>query len=83
MASRTSLSLLDYLRCSRVQGRPFAAPATPNLLRFRVEKSFSFPNTEVDFAGPLYVKNVFGGEGRLKMLKVYIVVFTCASTCAV
>ena len=69
--------------CSRVQGRPFVAPATPDLPQFRVEKSFPFANTGVDFAGPLYVKNVFGGEGKSKMHKVYIALFTCASTRAV
>lgn len=52
--------------CSRVQGRPFAAPATPDLPQFRVEKSFPFANTGVDFAGPLYVKNVFGGESKMQ-----------------
>ena len=35
----------------------------------------------MDFAGPLYVKNVFRGES--KMSKVYVALYTCASTRAV
>lgn len=35
----------------------------------------------MDFTGPVYVKNVFGGE--TKMRKVYITLNTCASTRAV
>lgn len=73
--------LRNRAECSRVQGRPSAAPATPDLPQFRAEKSFPFANTAVDFAGPLYVKNVFGGES--KMRKVYIALFTCSSTRAV
>ena len=67
--------------CSKIQGRPYSAPAVPDLPGFRVENSYPFANTGVDFAGPLYVKNVFGGES--KMHKVYIVLYTCASTRAV
>lgn len=70
-------------RVLKSQGRSIATPATPDLPHFRVEKSFPFVNTGVDFAGPLDVKNVFKGEGKLKMHKAYIVLFTCASTRAV
>ena len=48
---------------------------------FRVENSYPFANTGVDFAGPLYMKNVFGGES--KMHKVYIVLYTYTSTRAI
>ena len=51
--------------CSKIQGNWCSAPAPPGYLDFRVERSFPFANTGVDFAGPLYEKNVFGGE--LKM----------------
>lgn len=50
---------------SKIQGKPFSPPAAPSLPEFRVEKSFTFANTGVDFAGPLYVKNVFGGESKM------------------
>ena len=77
------VELRKYAVCLRVQGRSFTAPATPDLPHFRVEKSFPFANTGVDFAGLLYVKNVFKGEGKLKMHKAYVVLFTCARTRAV
>jgi len=48
-----------------------------------MEKSVPFANSRVDFAGPLYVKNVFGGEGKPKIHKVYLVLVTCPSTRAV
>ena len=73
--------LRNCVLCSKLQGKPFSPPAAPNLPEFRVEKSFAFANTGVDFAGPLYVKNVFGGES--KMYKSYIALYTCASTRAV
>ncbi|XP_068728837.1 uncharacterized protein [Montipora capricornis] len=44
-------------------------------------QQLSVANTGVDFAGPLNVKNVFGGES--KMHKVYIALYTCSSTRAV
>lgn len=56
-------------------------PAAPNLPAFGVEKSFAFANTGVDFASPLYVKNVFGGES--KIYKVYLALCKCTSTRAV
>ena len=67
--------------CSKIQGRPYSAPAAPDLPGFRAENSYPFANTGVDFASPLYVKNVFGGES--KMHKVYIALYTCTSTRAV
>ena len=62
---------------SKIQGKPYSAPVAPGLPEFRVENSYPFANTGVDFAGPLYL-NVFGGES--KMHKVYIVLYTCPST---
>lgn len=55
--------LRNCVLCSKIQGKPFSSPAVPNLPEFRVEKSSAFANTGVDFAGPLYVKNVFGDKG--------------------
>ena len=48
-----------------IQGKIYSSPGTPNLPEFRVEKNFPFANTGVDFAGPLYVKNVFGKESKM------------------
>ena len=37
--------------CSKIQGRPYSAPAAPGLPGFRVDNSYPFVNTGVDFAG--------------------------------
>ena len=47
---------------------------------FRFTEGYPFAST-VDFAGPLFVKTVFGKE--LQVTKVYICLFTCGSTRAV
>jgi len=44
--------------CSKIQGKPYSAPAPPGLPEFRVERSFPFTNTGVDFADPLYGNNM-------------------------
>ena len=61
--------------CVKFGGKPYRAPPPPPLPEFRVQKSFPFSFTGVDFAGPLYLK----GTGS----KVWIVLFTCCSTRAV
>lgn len=73
--------LRNCTTCAKIQGKvcdPIAPAVLPD---FRLEKSFAFANTGVDFAGPLYVKNMYGGDE--KMHKVYIALFTCASSRAV
>ena len=47
---------------------------------FRFTEGYPFAST-VDFAGPLFVKTVFGKE--LQVTKEYICLFTCGSTRAV
>jgi len=65
--------------CRRFQGRTLKPPETPNLPEFRVNyDSAPFSSTGLDFAGPLYVKN----KG-LASSKVYILLFTCASSRAI
>ena len=58
-------------------GKPYRAPSPPPLPKVRVTQCPPFSVTGVDFTGALHVKN--GGDER----KVYICMFTCASTRAV
>ena len=62
-------------------GRAYSTPPTPPLPSFRVSDDLAFSKVGVDFAGPLYVKNIYQSNGE--MYKCYITLFTCASTRAV
>ena len=63
--------------CRRFGEPPFATLPSFDLPSFRVDDGPPFSNIGVDFAGPLFISNK-GNES-----KVYICLFTCASTRAV
>ena len=60
--------------CNKLLGKPYRAPSPPPLPKVHVTQCPPFSVTGVDFTGALHVKN--GGHER----KVYICLFTCAST---
>ena len=64
--------------CKRVNGKPYPYPTISNLPSFRTRNDVAFSSIGVDYAGPLMVKNIFGGEG--KTYKCWIALYTCAST---
>lgn len=64
--------------CKKVIGRPYPLPETPPLVKYRLEESSPFTVTGVDFSGALHVKPDNGGT-----TKVYICLFTCATTRAI
>ena len=63
--------------CKKLQGRSYAVPHPPPLPEFRLSDEF----VGVDFAGPIYVKDVFAKKGDTN--KVCIALLTCAATRAV
>ena len=65
--------------CKRYQGRTMNSPESPDLPNFRFNDSFSFCNIGLDYAGPLYVRDTVKADAK----KVYILLFTCASSRAV
>ena len=65
--------------CKRYQGRVMNSPETPNLPNFRISDTYSFCNIGLDYAGPLYVRE----SAKAVAVKVYILLFTCASSRAV
>jgi len=61
--------------CKKLEGRPFKEPPTVPLPEYRVNKAPPFSNIGVDFAGPLYVR-----QGKDKMTKCYVCLFSCCVT---
>lgn len=65
--------------CKKLEGLPFKFNLTPALPSERVENCVPFTYTGVDFAGPLLTKDLCGQN----TLKMYICLFTCATTRAI
>jgi len=65
--------------CRKVAGKPFPVPDPPPLPQARVQDGPPFSVTGIDFTGAMYVKN----EGSVGEYKVYVCLFTCASTRAI
>ena len=70
--------LKDCVVCKKAQARPLIGPEPPDLPSYRLSNDYAFSNTVVDFAGPLYVKNIYGDRDLL--FKSYSCLFTCATT---
>ena len=51
--------LTKCITCKRIQGRAFSSPPPLPLPSFRVSDDLAFSKVGVDFAGPLYVKNIY------------------------
>ena len=63
--------------CQRHGGKPYAAPDPPPLPEIRTRDTIPFTITGIDFSGALYVRN----DNR--EIKVYICLFTCATSRAI
>ena len=46
--------------CNRHERSPFQYPAPPDLPSYRLSDKFAFTYSAVDYAGPLYVNNIYG-----------------------
>ena len=70
--------------CRKAEGVPYAATAPPDLPASRVSEEPPFAYVGLDFAGPLYFQNTGNQEKSPESSsKVYILLFTCASTRAI
>jgi len=67
--------------CRRHEGRSYKVEPSSDMPDFRFKEGTPFASTGVDFAGPLFVKSVFGKE--IQVSKVYICLFTCGRTRAI
>lgn len=69
--------LSKCLVCRKVAGGPYRVPPSPDLPDFRVQPSQPFSSTGLDYMGPLFVRSSDGAQ------KVWICLFTCATTRAI
>ena len=65
-----------FLTCKKVQGKVLRPPPTPALPEYRVCAEFPFQVTGFDFAGPLFVKDIYSKSSDVN--KCFILIFTCA-----
>lgn len=68
--------------CAKYAGKTFPMQTPPNLPSGRVDEGPPWSNTGVDYAGPLYVHRILSKCEKTSE-KVYVCLFTCASTRAV
>ena len=61
--------------CTRIQGLSYGHSEISQLPEFRVKEDLAFTSVGIDFAGPLFIKT----ESQA-LKKVYIALFTCATT---
>ena len=64
--------------CRRLEGPPYGNPEAPPLPEFRLSNDFAFSKIGVDYAGPMYVKDIYSQSKD--MHKVYISLYTCSSS---
>ena len=65
--------------CSVIQKNAAIPEDTPALPPFRIQFSYCFENVGLDYAGPLFYKDVV----QNKMQKCYILLFTCSVSRAI
>ena len=71
-----------YLICYKRQSKRFGVLPMVSLTHFRVNISFPFTHTDVNYMGPLFVRNVLYNKNET-LHKVFIVVYTCARSRAI
>jgi hypothetical protein len=72
--------LSKCVTCKIIQGNPYGTPPVSPLPSFGLSDDFAFSRIGVDFAGPVYVKDIYSGD---EMNKAYITLYTCASSRAI
>ena len=63
--------------CRRLESMAFSIPPAPPLPSYRVEIAPPFTNVGFDHMGPLWVHDIFS---KKEVHKVYVALFTCATT---
>ena len=66
--------------CRRFEGKAYEYPKSGPLPEARVSDDNAFSRIGIDYAGPVYVKNVYIIDNEKTMHKAWIVLITCASS---
>ena len=69
--------------CRKYEGTPYSALPTTDLPNNRVSDDPPFSHVGLDFAGPLFIETKNSEVAENSSQKVYVCLFTCASTRAV
>ena len=69
--------------CRRYEGTPYRSQPSSDLPSERVSEDPPLTHVGLDFAGPLFIADKNITEGTSESSKVYVCLFTCASTRAV
>ncbi|XP_057298595.1 uncharacterized protein LOC130629427 [Hydractinia symbiolongicarpus] len=72
--------LRDCTLCKGFKSKAFTYPSTSALPDFRFSLNFDFTNIGIDYAGPLYIRDIYS---RSDVHKAWICLITCASSRAV
>ena len=74
--------LYHCIICTRLNGRPCNYPKSPNLLLSRVDNSYPFICTGIDYTGAVYCISIYNYNvlNERDSFKCYIVIYTCASS---
>ena len=71
--------LRNCVVCKREHKKPLIGPPPPKQPSFRLSQTYSFEITGLDYVGSLFLKPLFDNPYN-KAYKVYILLFTCATT---
>ena len=80
-------SVKNFIRrcviCRKFEGTPYSSPPQADLPSDRVSEDPPFTHVGLDFAGPLFIETKNSENADNESKKVYICLFTCASTRAI
>ena len=66
--------------CRRFEGEAYTYPAEPPLPEARVTCSHAFNSLGIDYAGPVFIKDVYSTDNKDVMFKAWISLITCCSS---
>ena len=58
--------------CRRLEGPPYGNPEAPPLPEFRLSNESAFSMIGVDYAGPMYVKDIYSSSNDMHSLHIFV-----------